>query len=181
MTHLQVRDRLACGISPEGETGLPYKEFELVACTACRESIYGQAADRLVVMEGHFTAEGLDRAVSRLATPRIEGSLGDMSKVDPTADIRTRFLQRQATMSDDEKLEGFRRVTSMVADICPSCAGSIKYNEHDTDCRGPDPLEWDLTEEEVTAELEVQGIDVEASRKRFRNLLDELTAKHGGG
>ena len=175
MTHLQVSDRLACGAPPRVGPGVSYKEFEKVTCKACQGSAYGEAAERILDAEAHFEVRGLAEMANCL--PHIEGPLGDMSKVDPTADLKTRVQQRQATMSEAEKMEGFRRVTSMVADTCPSCGGSIKYNEHDEGCRGPDPLEWDLTAAESQAELELLGIDVEAAKAACLKTIDEHLAK----
>jgi hypothetical protein len=130
--------------------------------------------------EAHYTVLQMAALARKTApNPPITGPLGDMSKVDPNAPAGVRLRQRAATMSEAEKLESFRRITAMAEDTCPGCVGSIANNDHTTECRGPDPEKWELTDEEVTAELELLGIDIEASRTRFRNLLDGLIAKHG--
>lgn len=176
MIHLQVRERRACG-APEGDM-LDYKRFDEVDCPACRASLYGTSAQRMLDAESHFTVKQIAALARKTAPkPRITGPLGDPSKVDPNAPPGTRLRQRHATMSEDEKLEGFRRVSAMAEDTCPGCWGSIIGQEHTPECRGPDPEQWVLTDEEVQAELELYGIDIEASRTRFSKLLNNLTAK----
>lgn len=177
MLHLQVRDRLACGASGEC---IPYQRLDEVDCPACRESLYGKTAERMLDVEAHYTVLHVAALARRTAPqPHITGVLGDPSKVDPNAPPGVRLRQRHATMSEDEKFEGFRRVTAMAEDTCPGCWGSITHNEHTPECRGPDPEMWEMTDAEVTAELELLGVDIEASRLRFTKLLNDLSAKYG--
>jgi len=174
--HLQVQSRRACG-ALDGDS-LDYKRFDEVDCPACRESVHGITAQRVLDCESYYTVRQLGALARKVApNPPLTGPLGDSSKVDPNAPAGTRLRQRQATMSEEEKREGFRRVTAMAEDTCPGCWGSIAHNEHTPDCRGPDPEKWELTDAEVTAELELYGIDIEASRSRFSKLLDDLISR----
>lgn len=64
---------------------------------------------------------------------RIEGPLGDMTKVDPNATPGERLRQRNATLTPDEKVEVLRRIFDLVDDTC-ECGGSIQYNDHAEGC-----------------------------------------------
>lgn len=179
MTHLSIFGKPAC--KSADTTVLPYKEIEGVTCPACRESLHGKAAERILDAESHFTATRMLATMARRGTPRITGRLGDASKVDATAPGRIRMHQMHETMSDAEKVEAFRRVTEMAADTCPGCGGSIREKEHTPTCLGPDPTEWPLSDDEVRAELEVMGIDAKAAGENIRRKVQDMLDKHRAG
>jgi len=101
---------------------------------------------------------------------------------------RVRLQKRHASMSPNEKIEALARIHDCVNDSCPSCGGSIFKCDHEDHCLGPDPDKWHetMSDEQVTADLRVLGINVVDALDRFRRFMDDLekrvldgTAKDG--
>lgn len=175
--HLSVLGRAACN-APDGIV-IGHADLHKVDCEPCKKSIYGQAAERMLDEAGHYSALQTLTRLRRLGIPRIEGALGKDVEVPAGIPVSLRLRMRHTTMTDAEKHESFFRITEMCADTCPGCGGSIADGHHDQSCRGADPEKWELTDAEVTAELEVAGIDPRKSRDRLNALIDSIIAKNG--
>ena len=65
--------------------------------------------------------------------PRIKGTLGGESKIDPDASAADRLRQRHASMTDGEVAEVMNRLADFYEDCC-ECGGSIKHGEHAEGC-----------------------------------------------
>lgn len=181
MLHLDVLGKAACGADGGQRHSYTDPEFslDLIDCPACKSTLFFEAAERLVMSQPNEAVSLIDRLLQKSGHSRISGILGDPSVETEGMTRRERFKARSATMSAAESAEHLARINDMVRDTCPSCGGSIKHQEHSEDCLGPDPDDWHgkLTDEQVDAELRVQGIDPVASKAKFREHLDRLAQK----
>jgi len=169
---LAPEDRL---VGPDG--------FDDIDCDRCKATPYYAAADR-IAMENARASADFFRALAGGA-PRISRALGDRSVIKPGMTKGEQLKAVHETFTDEERAEAMHRWADQIEDTCPSCGGSIGQDDHSDDCRGPDPARWDLTDEEIRADLLVQGIDPDAAAKRFRAILDgyqrEAEARIRGG
>jgi len=176
--HLSVLGRAACN-APDGVV-ISHTDYHKIDCEPCKKSIHGQAAERMLDEMAHYSSLQTLARLRKLGIPRIQGALGQPDvKTPPGTPVGLRLRARHATMTDAEKHESFFRITELCADTCPGCGGSIAAGEHEQTCRGADPEKWELTDAEVTAELEVAGIDPRKSRERLSALIDAIVSKRG--
>lgn len=181
-THLNVLGEPACGgtLWPDeealvGDGMVGPDDFDDIDCDPCKGTRFYAAAERIAAQQAHHTTGLLDRLLE--SHTRIDGPLGDRSVLTEDMTPGERLKALSATVSPERKVEWLHRISDMVNDTCPGCGGSLKYDEHAEDCPGPDPEKWELTDEQIDAELRVLGIDPEPAKARLMRTMDEAIAK----
>lgn len=186
MTHLRILQHgIAC--KPDnpcvhsGVKTVTWERLDDVDCEGCRASIHWEAAERVAMERAHHQHDLISKLVQKTGQERITGPLAPDAKLTEDMSNAEKLRAMTDAMTPEEKVEAVARWNDLSRDTCPSCGGSIKHEEHSEDCLGPDPDKWQLTDEQVRAELMVLGTDPDAAAKRLRERLDKLVAKHRDG
>jgi len=174
LKHLIVRDKNAC---EEEGPGVEYKNVDLVDCEACKATELFAAAMRICNREAYYAQQDLRDLLAKLPHERIKGPLGDHSVIKEGMSRAERAKAVSAAMTPEEKVEHVARMNDMCVDTCPGCGGSIMEDDHDDDCLGSDPDQWELTDEQQAAETRVYGVEfeqaVDSLMERFKKMVSE--------